>query len=316
MYQMIKPHALQEFQRQRTQGLEPRNLPEGAFDVLHSRIRKRLAQDGRSVSTDPIRVEDHLSGSMRKALDQMSPETQAAIVKHLGRDQLPLLGAAARGLGALGAGAEAAGAAGGAGEAGEALGAGLAGLQAGAQAARKEDDDDEASDQAPDQIEQICAMLEEAGVPEEVIEQVRERLGATESDGNLAILHKGDRRLLTTKKAFDSPAYGTGPVTPRSGAVPGGPAQQYGADMPPPFSGRPTPGGQMLPITSTASQAADRRLARDAARHTKIADAAGGLHYAKDAPRAGRGTRMAFDSNSLRNFHRRFPDAARIRVLG
>jgi hypothetical protein len=169
-------------------------------------------------------------------------------------------------------------------------------------------------DQDPNKIAQICTVLAEAGVPEEVIDTVRERLqGETESDGDLLLQHKGDRRLVT-KKAYDATAAGN----PSGQYDPSGRAARLstGMDTPPPFSGRPTPGGQMVPITHTGSAAADRRLARDAARRTKVADAAGSIHFAKDAPRAGKARSMAFDANSLRNFHRRFPDAARIRVLG
>jgi hypothetical protein len=77
MYQMIKPHALQEFRRQVAAGVKRPRLPEGAFDVMHSRIRKRLAQDA-------------LSPSVKKALDAMSRPTRDAIRTHLtSRDQLP-----------------------------------------------------------------------------------------------------------------------------------------------------------------------------------------------------------------------------------
>jgi hypothetical protein len=73
--------------------------------------------------------------------------------------------------------------------------------------------------------------------------------------------------------------------------------------MPPPFSGRPTPGGQVLPITNPRSAAADRRLAMDAAKRVKFADNAGSLSHR--APRAER--RPKSD-----NFLWRFPEAMRL----
>jgi hypothetical protein len=70
----------------------------------------------------------------------------------------------------------------------------------------------------------------------------------------------------------------------------------------------------MIPLSASASE--NRKAALDAAKRTKVADAAGSIHFAKDAPRARKADRMAMDSASLRAFHRRFPDAKRIRVLG
>jgi hypothetical protein len=282
MYQMISRPAVDWFRKEREAGRMPRQLPEGAFDVMHSRVRKRLAQDVKSIGTDPIKVADHLSGAMRKALDQMSPETKSAIYQHLGKDQGPLLPAEIAALGELG-GAGAAGA----GEEAAGLGAAQLVSQAGQ---KKEDDDDEAQDQDPDQIEQICSLLEQAGVPEEVIEQVRERLGGEgEGDGNLAILHKGDQRPFTTKKAYD---------------VQGGPASQYDPggraarlstdDTVPPFRGKPEVGGGMVPLTARDN----RRMAMDAIKRIKVLDGVGCTYRVKDAPRPRRPTGMAMDSAS------------------
>jgi hypothetical protein len=146
-------------------------------------------------------------------------------------------------------------------------------------------------------------------VPEETIAQVRGRLGGEEGDGDLLLQHEGDRsRPFTTKKAYDSP-------------VPGGPASQYdpsgraanlSSDEPPPFRGAPRAGGGMVPLSASADT--NRRLALNSAKRTKVADAAGSLHFAKDQPAPRKPTTMAFDSSaaSLRNFIRRFPDAARL----
>jgi hypothetical protein len=157
-----------------------------------------------------------------------------------------------------------------------------------------------------DEVERVCDALREAGVPEETIAQVRERLGGEgEGDGDLLLQHKGDRsRPFTTKKAYDGP-------------VPGGPSSQYSLsnDEPPPFPGAPRTGGGMVPLTASAET--NRKAALDAAKRTKVADAAGSLHFAKDAPRPRKSGRMAMDSAatssaSYRAFVRRFPDAARL----
>jgi hypothetical protein len=306
MYQMISKPAVAWFQKEREAGRMPRQLPEGAFDVMTPRLRRRLAQDVKSIGTDPIKVADHLSGAMRKSLDQMSPETKSAIMQHLGKDQGPLLPAEVAALGSLATGG---------GEIGEAIGGATAagtGLQAVQGASQKQDDDgDSAFDQDPDQIEQICALLEQAGVPEEVIEQVRERLegngeGETESDGNLAILHKGDQRPFTTKKAYDSPIQGG----PSGQYDPGGRAARLSTDEPPAFRGAPRVGGSQVPLSVSADT--NRRMAMDSIRRVKVLDNVGCTYRVKDAPRPRKPNTMAFDSASLRSFIRRFPDAARL----
>jgi hypothetical protein len=156
-----------------------------------------------------------------------------------------------------------------------------------------------------EEVDRVCGLLEQAGVPEEAISKVREMLAGEEGDGDLLLQHKGDRnRPFTTKKAYDAP-------------VPGGPASQYSlsADEPPVFPGAPRTGGGNIPLSASAET--NRKAALDAAKRTKVLDAAGSLHFAKDQPPPRKPTTMAFDSaNSLRNFHRRFPDAKRITILG
>jgi hypothetical protein len=70
----------------------------------------------------------------------------------------------------------------------------------------------------------------------------------------------------------------------------------------------------MVPLSASAET--NRKAALDAAKRTKVLDAAGSLHFAKDQPPPRKPNTMAFDANSLRAFHRRFPDAQRITILG
>jgi hypothetical protein len=89
---MVNDEALRDFREQLARGVKRPRLHEGAFDEMTPQLKRALAMDDvRCVSTDPIRVEDHLFGAMRDALDQMSPQTRTAIYRHLGRDQGPLL---------------------------------------------------------------------------------------------------------------------------------------------------------------------------------------------------------------------------------
>jgi hypothetical protein len=175
-YQMISPSAVDWFRKEREAGRMPNRLPEGAFDVMTPRLKRRLAQDA-------------LSPPVKKALDAMSRPTRDAIRNHLTtRDLLP--------------GEEPD-------EEEQEQQEGDQEMQAG-----PEQQTPPATLPSPaldeEEVERVCDALREAGVPEEAIAKVRERL-AGEGDGDLLLQHKGDRRPFTTKKAYDTGGLGAGP---------------------------------------------------------------------------------------------------------
>jgi hypothetical protein len=152
---------------------------------------------------------------------------------------------------------------------------------------------------------QVVKLLEGAGVDPQIVERVKAMLAASnEGDGTLRLTH-GDQEGATL---LGGPSSGYDPASGTAGGLLTG-------DEPPAFQGAPRVGGYQVPLTAGAD--INRRLARDAARRQKISDASGSLHWAKDAPRPRKASRMAMDSASealasYRNFVRRFPDAARL----
>jgi hypothetical protein len=101
MYQMIKPAALREWQRQISQGLQPK-MPEGAFDVMHPRLKRALARDQKlgigaekpsaeKISSEKPTLADQLPSSVRRQLDVLSPQARDSLRRYLGKDQGPLI---------------------------------------------------------------------------------------------------------------------------------------------------------------------------------------------------------------------------------
>jgi hypothetical protein len=143
-----------------------------------------------------------------------------------------------------------------------------------------------------EKLDRLCGILEELGVDDEKVRQLRQML--TSSDGNLLLQHKSNGNGNNGRNG-NSGAYGQG------GAPNVGPPET--------FPGQPHVGGTMTPMS-------DRRAVRDAARSTKVADQAGHISYVKDMPPPRAPKPMAMDSVSREStradFLRRFPEAARI----
>jgi hypothetical protein len=138
MYQMISKSALAKFKQQRTQGLEPRKLPEGAFDVMTSRLRKRMAQDQKP--------EGALPDNVRKQLDVLSPTAKDQLRRYLSKDQLPS--------------------------------AAMAPQQPPNGGTPMSDQEIEEEEQGGDGLnDKICSLLEEYGVDPSIIDRVRELAG-------------------------------------------------------------------------------------------------------------------------------------------
>jgi hypothetical protein len=170
--------------------------------------------------------------------------------------------------------------------------------------------------------DRICALLEQAGVPPEAIERVRDMLEQQgNSDGTLTLQHE-ENGPITTKKAFDrrkrvardEEEYGA--ASPNSSAM----------DQPPPFSGRPRE--SMDPTMPPESAEAQRDAALENMSRIQSLTP-GDLVYKDGTPFSGRapngdqyiyGARLqrpapAMDAASTKGFFTRFPDARRIRSL-
>jgi hypothetical protein len=188
----------------------------------------------------------------------------------------------------------------------------------------------------PDRVERICALLEEAGVPEPAIAQVRESCKAM---ATAAILHCGDRRPLTPRRP--TTLAGLVPARPRRVTGHRRTKLGYETDEPAPFSGRPTAGGKMDPVIPPHSSEAQRAAALENMSRIRSFTPAdntykdgtpftgtmpNGDQYihgarlrrpARDAVTHERGHRStpAMDEASAEGFFTRFPDARRIRSL-
>jgi hypothetical protein len=160
--------------------------------------------------------------------------------------------------------------------------------------------------------DRICALLEQAGVPPEAIQRVRDMLDMDNyGDGELLLQHQGGP--VQSKKAFvklrrmgRDEEYGAGP---RSGYSAAG--MQINQDQPM-FPGAPEPGGGMMPLSGPLQTSSDenRRIAMNAAKNIKVLDARPASSYAKDRRQLAQDAK-ARERNSL-EFYLRYPDAARI----
>jgi hypothetical protein len=97
--------------------------------------------------------------------------------------------------------------------------------------------DEEEENDGGKALDRLCGVLEELGIDPAKIEKVREMFANGGGDGDLLLKHEAAEAGAEGGRAsaFDNGEYG-------AGSAPGA--------MPPAFRGRPTPGGQVLPITN------------------------------------------------------------------
>jgi hypothetical protein len=105
-----------------------------------------------------------------------------------------------------------------------------------------------------------------------------------------------------------------------------GVSSKLAEDLPPPFSGRPTPGGGQDPSTAASRARPSYSFAEDAKRIKSLTP--GQLAYDMGSPFTGerggiryyqgvrlKGPRRKVDASSLQSYAKRFPGTARIKVL-
>jgi hypothetical protein len=181
-----------------------------------------------------------------------------------------------------------------------------------------------------DEADRICALLQQAGVPEHAIQRVRDMLEQDNNGDGTLSLHGP----ITTKKAFDRAGrrrtakdqeqYGAGSPA-GSSAYAGSASPKTSMDQPPSFSGRP--GESMDPMMPPDSGEAQRDAALENMSRIQSLTP-GDLVYKDGTPFSGRapngdqyihGARLrrpapAMDE-SAKGFFARFPDARRIQKL-
>jgi hypothetical protein len=249
MFKMLPPEVVNEFRRQREQGIIE---PSGAFDVMTRPLRRALARDAaltaQKVGAEkPAIAEGALPSSMQKQLSALTPGARDQLRRYLSKDQLPAPAMAEPP------------------------------PMGGTPMDQEPDEEEEGGGGLTDRV---CSLLEEYGLPDEVIDKVR----ALGSD-DLAVhqpdvhIHKDDGPVVT-KKAFDKrrrmgrdAEYGAG-SSAGSSAYPGSASPNSSArdQGPPPFPGMPEAGGGQVPMPGPLQATGDenRRIAMDYARRIRV----------------------------------------------
>jgi hypothetical protein len=173
--------------------------------------------------------------------------------------------------------------------------------------------------------QRILALLEQAGLPEDQLQQVRDLIDSEgNGDGTLHLQHEGDAPMVQTTKAFDRRKRRTASDQEESGSS--AYHSRANMDQPPPFGGRP--GESIDPMMPPDSGEAQRDAALENMSRIQSLTP-GDLVYKDGTPFTGttpngdqfiHGARLrrpapAMDEASAKGFFARFPDARRIRSV-